>query len=255
MILRRLSKNLQAQNWTAIAIDFLIVVIGVFLGIQASNWNQGRVNRAETQHLLMRIEPEIDQIIDFAGNTRDYYATSRRFAETAFAAWNGDAKVSDNDFVIAAYQASQIHGLGQSQSWAAVFGADQLRNVDDDRLRIPLARLMAFDVENLNSTAVASRYREDVRMVIPDSVQQAIRGSCGDRLIPGDTSQLTLPHRCPLRLDPTTAKRVASDLRAHPELARELRVHLAGVASFLNSLMQYEGEARIVRDRLSALHR
>jgi len=255
MILRRLSKNLQAQNWTAITIDFLIVVIGVFLGIQASNWNQARTDRAETRHLLLRIEPEIDQIIDFAANTRDYYATSRRFADTAFAAWNGDPKVSDNDFVIAAYQASQIHGLGQSQSWAAVFGADQLRNVDDDRLRIPLARLMAFDVENLNSTAVASRYREDVRMVIPDSVQQAIRASCGDRLIPGDTSQLTLPHRCALRLDPATAKRVAADLRTHRELARELRVHLAGVASFLNSLMQYEGEARIVHNRLSALYR
>jgi hypothetical protein len=255
MILRRLSKNLQAQNWTAITIDFLIVVLGVFLGIQASNWNQARTDRAETRHLLMRIAPEIDQIIDFAANTRDYYATSRRFAETAFAAWNGDKNVSDNDFVIAAYQASQIHGLGQSQSWAAVFGADQLRNVDDDRLRIPLARLMAFDVENLNSTAVASRYREDVRMVIPDPVQQAIRRTCGDRLLPGDTSQLMLPKRCPLKLDPATAKHVAADLRANPQLARELRVHLATVDSYLNSLMQYDREARVVRDRLAALYR
>jgi hypothetical protein len=255
MILRRLSKNLQAQNWTAITIDFLIVVIGVFLGIQASNWNQARTDRAETRHLLLRIEPEIDQIIDFAANTRDYYATSRRFAETAFAGWDGDPRISDSDFVIAAYQASQIHGLGQSQSWAAVFGADQLRNVDDDRLRIPLARLMAFDVENLNSTAVASRYREDVRMVIPDPVQQAIRRTCGDRLLPGDTSQLMLPKRCPLKLDPATAKHVAADLRANPQLARELRVHLATVDSYLNSLMQYDREARVVRDRLAALYR
>lgn len=253
MILRRLSANLRAQNWTAIGIDFLIVVLGVFVGIQASNWNQARIDRAQTQRLLMRIEPEVDQIIEFATHTRDYYATSRRFADTAFAAWNGDRHVSDSDFVIAAYQASQIHGLGQSQSWAAVFGADQLRNLDDDRLRVPLARLMAFDVENLNSTAVASRYRDDVRMIIPDAVQQAIRRSCGDRLIPGDTTQLTLPHRCPLQLDPATAKEVAADLRAHPELARELRLHLALVSSFLNSLMQYEQEARIVRDRLPAL--
>jgi hypothetical protein len=255
MILRRLTANLKAQNWTAVGIDFLIVVLGVFVGIQASNWNQARISRADTQRLLMRIEPEIDQIITFADGTRDYYGTTRRFAETAFAGWRGDRQVSDNDFVIAAYQASQIHGLGQSQSWAAVFGADQLRNVDDDRLRIPLARLMAFDVQNLNSTAVASRYRDDVRMVIPDSVQQAIRRSCGDRMLPGDAAQLTLPHRCPLQLDPATAKQVAADLRAHPELARELRLHLALVSSFLNSLMQYEQEAQIVRERLSALER
>jgi hypothetical protein len=255
MILRKLTANLRTQNWTAVAVDFVIVVLGVFVGVQASNWNQERLERRETAHLLTRIEPEIDQIISFSANTRDYYATTRRFAETAFAAWNGDPKVTDNDFVIAAYQASQIHGLGQSQSWAAVFGADQLRNVDDDRLRIPLARLMAFDVQNLNSTAVASRYREDVRMAIPDPVQQAIRRSCGDRMLAGDTAQLTLPHRCPLQLDPATAKHVAGDLRAHPELARELRLHLALVSGFLNSLMQYEGEARIVRERLLALNR
>jgi hypothetical protein len=255
MIVRKLTANLKTQNWTAVGIDFLIVVLGVFVGVQASNWNQARIERADTQRLLTRIEPEIDQIITFADGTRDYYATTRRFAETAFAAWRGDPKVSDSDFVIAAYQASQIHGLGQSQSWAAVFGADQLRNIDDDRLRIPLARLMAFDVENLNSTAVASHYREDVRMVIPDSVQQAIRRSCGDRMVPGDAAELTLPHSCSLQLDPAVAKQVAADLRAHPELARELRLHLALVSSFLNSLMQYEQEAQIVRQRISAFSR
>ncbi|HWC57089.1 MAG TPA: hypothetical protein VG434_09015 [Sphingomicrobium sp.] len=255
MVVRKLTANLKTQNWTAVAIDFVIVVLGVFVGVQASNWNQARLDRAETQRLLMRIEPEIDQIITFADGTRDYYETTHHFAETAFAAWHGDPKVSDNDFVIAAYQASQIHGLGQSQSWAAVFGADQLRNIDDDRLRIPLARLMAFDVENLNSTAVASRYREDVRMVIPDPVQQAIRRSCGDRMMPGDAAELTLPHICLLQLDPAVAKQVAADLRAHPELERELRLHLALVSSFLNSLMQYEQEAQIVRQRISASNR
>lgn len=45
MILRRLTTNLKSQNWTAIAIDFVIVVIGVFLGIQASNWNQSRLEK------------------------------------------------------------------------------------------------------------------------------------------------------------------------------------------------------------------
>ncbi|MFL6763997.1 MAG: hypothetical protein ACJ8FO_02240 [Sphingomicrobium sp.] len=253
MIVRRLTKNLQAQNWTAVTIDFLIVVIGVFVGVQASNWNQARLNKHETQHLLRRIEPEIDQILTFAATSRDYYATSGRYAQTAFAAWAGDPKVSDNDFVVAAYQASQIHGFNQSQSWAAAFGADQLRNVDNDRVRIPLARLMTFDTSNLNATAVASRYREDVRMVIPDAVQSEIRRSCGDRLVPGETFDFSLPEECPLQLNPKTAQSVAAMLRAHPELARELRLHLAGVSNFLLNLMQYEGEARLVRDRLATL--
>lgn len=253
MIRRNLTANLRSQNWTAIAIDFLIVASGVFLGIQASNWNQTRLEKRETERLLKRIEPEVDQIMVFSANARDYYATTRRFAESALAGWRGDPTVSDNDFVVGAYQASQAHGLNQSQSWAAVFGADQLRNVDDDRLRIPLARLMTFNVEGLNSQAVWTRYREDVRMVIPDEVQQAIRQSCGDRLRPGETFDFALPHTCPVTLDSKLAAQVARDLRAHPELAGELRMHLAVVSSYLNNLTQYEGEALLVRQRLASL--
>ena len=42
MILRRLAHNLREQNWTAIAIEFVLLVLGVFLGIQVANWNEDR---------------------------------------------------------------------------------------------------------------------------------------------------------------------------------------------------------------------
>ena len=34
MLLRRVIEHVRDQNWTAIAIDFVIVVAGVFVGIQ-----------------------------------------------------------------------------------------------------------------------------------------------------------------------------------------------------------------------------
>jgi hypothetical protein len=42
LLLRRLTAHVNAQDWTAVAIDFAIVVIGVFVGIQVSNWNEAR---------------------------------------------------------------------------------------------------------------------------------------------------------------------------------------------------------------------
>lgn len=42
MILRRLRTHVEAENWLAVAIDFVIVVIGVFIGIQVANWNEAR---------------------------------------------------------------------------------------------------------------------------------------------------------------------------------------------------------------------
>jgi hypothetical protein len=40
MILRRVIAHFKKQEWTAIALDFLIVVAGVFVGLQVSNWNE-----------------------------------------------------------------------------------------------------------------------------------------------------------------------------------------------------------------------
>jgi hypothetical protein len=45
MLLRRVIDHVREQNWTAIAIDFVIVVIGVFVGIQVANLNEARVER------------------------------------------------------------------------------------------------------------------------------------------------------------------------------------------------------------------
>jgi len=45
MLLRRVTEHVREQNWTAIGIDFVIVVVGVFVGIQVSNWNETRAER------------------------------------------------------------------------------------------------------------------------------------------------------------------------------------------------------------------
>jgi hypothetical protein len=42
MILRRIPEHVKAQNWFAVGIDFFIVVVGVFVGLQVSNWNDRR---------------------------------------------------------------------------------------------------------------------------------------------------------------------------------------------------------------------
>lgn len=60
MILRRFSQALQEQNWAAIGIEFVLLVLGVFLGIQVANWNAARVDRVEYEAALGRLGAEID---------------------------------------------------------------------------------------------------------------------------------------------------------------------------------------------------
>ena len=60
MILRRLSQSLKEQNWSAICVEFVLLVVGVFLGIQVANWNAARVDRMEYEAALGRLGAEID---------------------------------------------------------------------------------------------------------------------------------------------------------------------------------------------------
>ena len=58
MILSRVIEHFRKQEWTAITIDFVIVVVGVFIGIQVSNWNAARAERARAAILVERLERE-----------------------------------------------------------------------------------------------------------------------------------------------------------------------------------------------------
>jgi hypothetical protein len=49
MLLRHIIEHVRVQNWTAIVIDFAIVVVGVFVGLQVSNWNEERQDDSRTQ--------------------------------------------------------------------------------------------------------------------------------------------------------------------------------------------------------------
>ena len=61
MILRRLSQSLKEQNWTAITIEFVLLVVGVFLGIQVSNWNAERENRQKGAVFTARLREDLRQ--------------------------------------------------------------------------------------------------------------------------------------------------------------------------------------------------
>lgn len=63
MILRSVIKHVRDQNWIAVGIDFPIVVVGVFFGIQVANWNELRVERDLEQRYLERLVTAIAQDI------------------------------------------------------------------------------------------------------------------------------------------------------------------------------------------------
>ncbi|MGA9423383.1 MAG: hypothetical protein WBW61_13565 [Rhodanobacteraceae bacterium] len=49
MTLRRIASHFKKQHWTGVFIELLIVVLGVFIGLQAQDWNAARNARADAR--------------------------------------------------------------------------------------------------------------------------------------------------------------------------------------------------------------
>ncbi|MFN2275594.1 MAG: hypothetical protein ACK2TX_12195, partial [Anaerolineales bacterium] len=64
MILRRISEHISSQNWFAVAVEFIIVVVGVFMGLQVQDWNEARKARIEETGLLSRLHVETRELLE-----------------------------------------------------------------------------------------------------------------------------------------------------------------------------------------------
>jgi len=85
MRLRRVSEHVKTQNWTAVGLDFVIVVVGVFIGIQVSNWNEARKEEEATERYLARLA---DDLTSMQAQIRREAAFAEQLHEGAILALN-----------------------------------------------------------------------------------------------------------------------------------------------------------------------
>jgi hypothetical protein len=62
MLLRRVSKHVKDQNWFAVFIDFLIVVLGILIAFQITEWNEGQQTNKREKSILLQLEEEFTVI-------------------------------------------------------------------------------------------------------------------------------------------------------------------------------------------------
>lgn len=250
MIYKRAVAKLRAQDWFAIIVEFAIVVAGVFVGTWVANWNQQRIEVAQTRHMLRNMKEELGPTMRLIDDFQLYFAITRRYAVTAFAGWRGDPTVSDRDFVVAAYQASQIRLLGLNvQSWSQSLGVDRVPTIEDKALRQVVSALMSVDYTSLDQELYTD-YRREIREEMPEDVQEAIRRDCDDRFTAD--GHIVLPEPCDLKLPDDRIAAAARALRAKPDLVKKLRWHQSAVTNFMantQGLLAIEKEAY---DRIGA---
>jgi hypothetical protein len=237
LISRRLYQHIQSHNWFAVAVDFLIVVIGVFVGIQVSNWNAGRMERRAARTYVERIREDIDASANSIGNMLTYYQTVKQHALAALAAFDRPEAELDQQFLVDAYQASQILMRSVERStYDEILSAGAMNSIPDVEVR----RRLANFYKNVDAIEELMRYvppyRETLRRYLPYAVQSAIFERCDDVAsvnARGFVSS-TLPERCDLGLP---AEAIASGIAAirTAELKLDLARRLADLDTKLKN--------------------
>ena len=81
MFLRRMLAQLANQNWPAVIVELLVVAVGIFLGIQAANWNDDRLERKLERGYLVRLHEDI--LASAEGLVRDNGFLEQQLADQA----------------------------------------------------------------------------------------------------------------------------------------------------------------------------
>jgi hypothetical protein len=252
---RGLLARLRGRSWSAIAVELAIVVLGVFIGIQVSNWNQDRLTSRQAAEFTSRLKADLREE-DWRYQFMIAYSQEvLANADVAVGDFEGTRRLDDEALLVSAYRATQYKEFPRRRStYDELISTGTIGLIRDDVLRDTAMRVYNMRTfESLVQEGLRSRYREAFRMSIPNAVQRALARDCGDKYArPNDFSNIsrTLDYPCHLNLPADVVAATAATLRSNRELLPFLRLRIADLETRIFDL---RGNNKAVMESLRAI--
>jgi hypothetical protein len=220
----RFVQRLRDHDWMAAAIELVIVIAGILIALQVSNFNQDRIDRARGDDYLRRIHADLRSDLANLASTRRFWSQVAAYQAAALAHHARGQLVQGSQWktLLAYYQASQIRPFElEDTSFAEMRDAGDLGLIRDERLRVGLARYyrlggMGIQAQILRHDPV---YRVQVRGLVPTQVQAYIWTHCYKQLEGTDQRLID----CPSPIPESQAASILATLRASESLLQNLR--------------------------------
>lgn len=250
MILRRVIQHVKEQEWTAIWIDLVIVVVGVFIGIQVANWNESRLEAKRSLGFLERISSDLEKELASIDNSLNYIGHSLANGEAALA-WAEGGKLTEGSAwktVLAFYQASRIQPYSPvDTTYQEMRAAGELGLVRDSGLRTALTE---YYVSSTLARAdyilkLNPQYRGHVRGLTPFGITRYISSECFDLAVVS-----TKP--CAAPVDEATSREVLRRYTDDPSLQIELIFWMDSAYLQLGILRKFRADCVKLKQRIDA---
>jgi len=253
MKLRRVAEHFKHLHWTTIAIDLVIVVLGVFIGMQATNWNAERETNQRAAVFAARLKNDLryeawgyDYLIEY---NKDVLANAYR----VLAAMTDNHPLSDEQFVIGAYRASQYEFQDRRRAtYDELVSTGSISLIANQKMRETAIAVYSSPLfDQLQNSGRQSEYRELFRRTVSASVQQDLLKQCGDRFVqPLDYRGIvhSLDYPCTLDIPADKISAAAQALRSREGLVSALQLRFADIETDLSNLQQYNPQLLQVRE-------
>ncbi|MEZ5894976.1 MAG: hypothetical protein R3C40_11680 [Parvularculaceae bacterium] len=214
MLLRRMIDHVKAQNWTAVALDFVIVVVGVFIGIQVANWNDANAAKARETELLVALREEIETSIKITDQKADAISQVVSAGERSLDFLADGAPCGDDCWPVLVdfFHASQWQPIDVTRTTY-----DEMRRQGLPRSREVINAMEAYLAQNvvLSITNLPPAYRSRVRQLIPLDVQDYYWKTCFTL----DNGAESYVLDCPEGVADDVAARAVANIAADPDMA------------------------------------
>jgi hypothetical protein len=179
LIIRRIVESFRTRSFSVFAAELIVVVVGVFIGIQVSNWNDARLDRFRAHSYLERTRNDLDtDIINYGDRLKLWDQVSAYGALVLNHVNTGtEEELAEWDLLLAYFQASQMaEFITIRNTFDELKSGGELGLIRDLDLRNRLASYYLY----ADNTVLSERpaYREHVRGLIPLHVQSYIWTNC-----------------------------------------------------------------------------
>ena len=245
----RIYQNIRSQNWTAVIIELVVVVLGVFIGLQAANLNENRKTDERAADFTQRLRADVREeawAYEYQiGYSDEVIANAKRAVD----ALSGRTPLSDEALLVAAYRATQyVFNVRRRATYDELTSTGEIGLIRDTAFRDLVMRLYTIPIfDGILAEGVNNPYRKAFRMAISYEVQQALAKNCGDRLVPpGDYEGIanSLDYPCASGLPPQLIATSAAVLRGDPQFVQLLSLRIAEVGTNQDNLKIYYPEVR-----------
>jgi hypothetical protein len=224
MLLRRFTKHVTDQNWFAVGLDVIVVVVGIFLGMQVTDWNEVRKENILHQLYIDRLSRDINIDLSSAKARGNYFKKVKAYGEKALSYLDQPPEIRQptSETLVAFLLASSKWDNNYTQ-----ITYDELKSTG----RIHL--IGSFKVSDLvssyyeatslrkNDAIIDKDYFKLIRSIIRADLQNVVFDSCEvvDSVI---RSSLKLNESCRVEVDANLVNILMKEIENHPNLKTEL---------------------------------